>query len=36
MGMQLHEETSSEEMDHIHNMVSFIDPSSLSPENVGL
>ncbi len=36
MGMQMHEETSSEEMDHIHNMVSFIDPSSLSPENLCL
>lgn len=36
MGMHVHEETSSEGMDHIHNMVSFIDPSSLSPENVGL
>lgn len=36
-GMQMHEESSSEDMD-LHNMVSFgtIDPSSLSPENVGL
>jgi hypothetical protein len=35
--MQMHEESSSEEMD-LQNMVSFgtIDPSSLSPENVGM
>ena len=38
LGMQMHEETSSEEMDHLHNMVSFntIDPASLSPETVGM
>lgn len=38
MAMQMHEETSSEEMDHLHQMVSFntIDPSSLSPENADM
>lgn len=37
MAIQMHEETSSEEMD-LHNMVSFgtMDPSSLSPENIGM
>ena len=36
MGIQLHEETSSEELD-LHNIVSFgtIDPASLSPSNHG-
>ena len=38
LGMHLNEETSSEEMDHMQNMVSFgtMDPSSLSPETVGI
>ena len=37
LGMHMQEEGSSEEMD-MHNMVAFgtIDPSSLSPENVGM
>lgn len=36
MAIQMHEETSSEEMD-LHNMVSFgLDASSLSPENHGM
>ena len=37
MALHMHEETSSEEMD-LHNMVSYgtIDPSSLSPENIGM
>lgn len=38
VGLHVHEETSSEEMDHMQNMVSFntIDPSSLSPDNAGM
>lgn len=37
LGMQFHDENSSEEMD-IHNMMPFgtLDPSSLSPENLGM
>ncbi len=37
MAIQMHEESSSEEMD-LHNLVSYgtIDPSSLSPENIGM